>query len=169
MTERQIVLVRHAKAVEPGSVEDHERPLTERGTADAQEIGRGLKERGLKPDFAWCSTAMRTRQTWASAVETLRTGGLVDHDHRIYDAAPGTLVDVLRETPDDVSTVVLIGHAPGVPGVAAALTEGSGAGVDFQAHFRTAGVAVLGTDIAWADLAPGVCDLVDHFVARASK
>lgn len=163
--QRTLILIRHAKAEPHGSRPDHERELAERGVRDAREIGRRLKVDGLRADFVWCSTAARTRETWAAIVEGSGDGALVDHDRRIYDASPRTLLEVLRETDANIGTVVLVGHAPGVPALAAALTEGN-ATTDFADHFVTSGVAVLGVDVEWADLAPGTADLVAAFVGR---
>lgn len=162
---RMLVLIRHAKAEPHGTVADHERALTERGVRDAREIGRWMKDESIKPDFVWCSTAARTRQTWASIVDASGAGPLVDHEQRIYDASARTLVEVLRETPENASTVVLVGHAPGVPAVAAVLTENNSA-VDFADHFVTSGVAVLRISGEWAELTGGVADLKGVFVGR---
>lgn len=163
--DRTLILIRHAKAEPHGSRPDHERDLADRGVRDAREIGRRLRADGVRPDVVWCSTSARTRETWAAIVEGLGNGPLVDHDQRIYDASPRTLLEVLRETADDARTVVLVGHAPGVPMLAAGLTEGNET-TDFVDHFVTSGVAVLAVPVAWADLAPGSADLVSAFVGR---
>ncbi|MBD2758393.1 histidine phosphatase family protein [Yimella sp. cx-573] len=162
---RTLVLVRHAKAEPHGTRPDHERELTERGMRDAAEIGRWLKQESISPDFVWCSTSARTRQTWAAAVETSGAGSIVDHEQRIYEASPRNLLEVLRETPKEAHTVVLVGHAPGVPALAAGLTEGNSA-VDFGDHFVTSGVAVLDVPVRWADLVAGVASVRSIFVGR---
>lgn len=163
--ERTLILIRHAKAEEHGLRPDHERELTERGVRDAREVGRRLKSEGLRADFVWCSTAARTRETWAAIVEGSGDGAIVDHDQRIYDASPRTLAQVLTETEAAARTVVMIGHAPGIPMLAAALTEGSSP-IDFGDHFVTSGVAVLTVPVEWADLAPGAATLSTVFVGR---
>ncbi|GAB3585785.1 SixA phosphatase family protein [Calidifontibacter terrae] len=164
--QRLLVLIRHAKAETPGNKPDHDRVLTDRGLSDAAAVGNWLKEKGLQPDAVWCSTAARTRETWAAIVERSGNGSLVDHDQRIYDAAPGALLDVLRESPERARIVALVGHAPGVPAIAAALTEGSGSQIDFHEHFRTSGVAVLEIPAGWPDLAPGAASVRELFVGR---
>ncbi len=172
MTEprRLLVLIRHAKAEPYGSVPDHERTLTDRGVRDAGAVGSWLKEQGVQPDAVWCSTAARTRETWAAIVEQSRNGSLVDHEQRIYDAGPATLLEVLRESSARARTVAMVGHAPGIPAIAAALTEGNGdfdgEPVDFHDHFRTSGVAVLEIPVEWADLAPGVATIRELYVGR---
>ncbi|GAB3755289.1 histidine phosphatase family protein [Yimella radicis] len=164
-TDRTLILIRHAKAEPHGSTTDHERCLTERGVLDARAVGEWLREKSLSPDFVWCSTSTRTRETWAAIVEASGVGPIVDHEQRIYDASPRTLLEVLRETPENAHCVALVGHAPGVPAIAAALTEANVA-VDFVDHFATSAVAVLRIEGEWADLAPGATELEQVFVGR---
>lgn len=64
MTERSIVLLRHAKAEQPTGASDLDRPLTARGHADAAAAGAWLAHGGYLPDTVICSPAKRTRQTW---------------------------------------------------------------------------------------------------------
>ncbi|MFC7546305.1 SixA phosphatase family protein [Plantactinospora sp. GCM10030261] len=64
MTERRIVLLRHAKAEQPEGVADAERPLATRGHADAAAAGAWLEHSGYRPTEVICSPAKRTRQTW---------------------------------------------------------------------------------------------------------
>jgi phosphohistidine phosphatase len=64
MTERSIVLLRHAKAERPTGAADADRPLTARGHADAAAAGAWLAHGGYLPEVVICSPAKRTRQTW---------------------------------------------------------------------------------------------------------
>ena len=64
MSERTLVILRHAKAERPAELADADRPLTQRGHADAAAAGAWLAARGYRPDLVLCSPAKRTRQTW---------------------------------------------------------------------------------------------------------
>ena len=64
MTNRCVVLLRHAKAERPARIADFDRPLTARGYADAGAAGAWLAHGGLLPSIVICSPAKRTRQTW---------------------------------------------------------------------------------------------------------
>lgn len=167
---RQLILMRHAKAQDPQGRVDHDRVLNERGRADADAAGRWFREQGLVPDQVLCSTAARTRETWQRVVDAGGVGALVDHEPRIYNAPAGRLLDVLREVNADTSTVVMVGHAPGIPDLAAVLSEGQGetdAQVRLQGAFPTCAIAVLDIQTAWADLAPGSAVLRTVHVPRA--
>lgn len=162
---RRIVLLRHAKADWP-QVSDHERPLAERGRKDAVVAGRKLADTGITFDLALCSTATRTRETWKLAVHELAHRPRTVYEERVYDASPGELIAVLNETPEDVRNVILIGHNPGVHGLAEIL---SGTAEDDARErmnrrgFPAAGFVVLSYDGPWKALEPGVATLADYW------
>ncbi|MFN3853963.1 MAG: SixA phosphatase family protein [Phreatobacter sp.] len=153
---RRLILLRHTKSDWPTGLRDIDRPLAARGRRAAPLMGRVLVERGLIPDRVLVSTARRTGETWALA----RAGhpelpeGI--GEPRIYEAPAFLLANVIRETPDTVRTLLLVGHNPGMEDLASQLV-GSG---DEQARARlarkypTGGLAVIGLDLAsWRDLA----------------
>jgi phosphohistidine phosphatase len=162
---RRIVLFRHAKADWP-QVSDHERPLAERGRMDAAAAGRRLAGTGLPFDLALCSTATRTRETWKLAVQEFPQRPKTVYEERIYEASPGELIAVLNETPDDARNVLLVGHNPGVQGLADVLagsTEGDARERMSRRGFPAAAFAVLSFTGSWKDLEPGVATLLDYW------
>jgi phosphohistidine phosphatase len=162
---RRIVLFRHAKADWP-QVTDHERPLADRGRMDAAVAGRKLADTGIPFDLALCSTAVRTRETWKLAVQELPHRPKTVYEERVYEASPGELIAVLNETPDDAQTVVLIGHNPGVQGLAdvlAGAAEGDARERMTRRGFPAAAFAVLTFTGSWKTLEPGVGTLVDYW------
>ncbi len=169
---RQLILVRHAKAADPGAAtRDHDRPLTERGHADAEALGHWFKEQALRADLVLCSTAVRTRETWADVVASSGLGALVANDQRVYNASVERLIELVREEGGPSRSVVVVGHAPGMPGLAATLTEGVTSepdGPTLDAGFPTCTVAVLQVDTKWKDLAAGTGRLTAVHTARAS-
>lgn len=162
---RRIVLFRHAKADWP-QVADHERPLAERGRKDAPVAGRRLADSGIDFDLALCSTSTRTRETWKLAVHELPHRPKTVYEERIYDASPGELIAVLNETPDDTRSIVLIGHNPGIQGLAEVLTGQADASARdrmTRRGFPTAAFAVLTFDGPWKALEPGSAALDDYW------
>ncbi|MFJ4683628.1 SixA phosphatase family protein [Streptomyces sp. NPDC088789] len=162
---RRIVLFRHAKADWP-QVNDHERPLAERGRLDAAEAGRRLADTGVSIDLALCSTATRTRETWKLAVHEFPHRPKTVYEERIYEAAPGELIALLNETPEDIRNVLLIGHNPGVQG----LTEILAGSAEEEPRerlssrgFPAAAFAVLTCDGPWKNVEPGTATLVDYW------
>ncbi|MEV5318978.1 histidine phosphatase family protein [Streptomyces sp. NPDC052687] len=162
---RRIVLFRHAKADWP-QVNDHERPLAERGRKDAAEAGRRLADTGIPFDLALCSTATRTRETWKLAVHEFSHRPKTVYEERIYEASPGELIALLNETPDDAQNVLLIGHNPGVHGLAEVLAASSEAEARQRMSrrgFPAAAFAVLSFPGPWKTLEPGVATLLDYW------
>lgn len=164
------MLVRHAKAQQDGYDADHERELTPRGHRDARAAGTWLSEQGIGVDEVLCSTAARTQQTCEDMWSAGCSEADVHHEHRIYNASPERLLDVIREADSDANVVMVVGHAPGIPALASMLAEGEGSD---RAHelmsqgFPTAGLAVLRFSGHWSDLAAGVARLDRFHVARA--
>ncbi|AYG83718.1 2,3-bisphosphoglycerate-dependent phosphoglycerate mutase [Streptomyces hundungensis] len=168
-TPRRIVLLRHAKADWP-QVSDHERPLAERGRADAPVAGRRLAETGIAPDLALCSSAVRTRETWKLAVQELAHRPRTVYEDRMYEASLGELIALVNETPDDVEDLLLIGHNPGMHAMADALSgdaDGDLLARMNRSGFPTSAIAVLTFDGPWKSVEHGVARLVDFWAPHA--
>lgn len=166
---RSIVLVRHAKADWP-DMADHERPLADRGRKDAAAVGEWLAAQGFSPGLALCSTATRTRETWKLAAPKLAHRPKTVYEERLYEASPGEIIAVLNEVPDDVRDVLLVGHNPGVQGVAETLAgSGEGDALERMAKngFSTATLAVLRFDGTWKSVEPGAGILTEYWSAHA--
>lgn len=154
----QLVLLRHAKAEHPGSLDDQLRPLALTGRKQATEVGTGLRAAGLVPDLALVSSALRTRQTWdlvrAGLEVPAETARLSDD---VYAAGIRQLLGLLRGLDESAGTVLVVGHEPTVSQTAAAL---AGPGSDDAALARvrvgvaTASYSVLEVPSAWAALEP---------------
>lgn len=158
--DRTLLLLRHAKAEQHHSP-DHERVLADRGRRDAAAVGQWIREQGFALDLVLCSSAVRTRQTWRYA--ELEAGD-VWYDRRIYNADTDTLLDVLHEVPESAATVLLIGHAPGVPWLAAGLA--SSGGEDLPDKYATSGLAVLRHTHRWSGLGSNDAVLADFVTPR---
>ncbi|WP_432868891.1 SixA phosphatase family protein [Microbispora rosea] len=147
MSARTLVVVRHAKAGQAPGLPDSERPLTPGGERDAREAGEEIRRLapGLVPGLVLCSPSVRTRRT----AELLDLDAPVEIERDIYEAYPDDLLGVLRHTDDEITSVVLVGHNPGVHELVAALTDARLDG------FPPGAFAVIELDAPWEDLAPG--------------
>ncbi|MEV7725402.1 histidine phosphatase family protein [Streptomyces sp. NPDC087917] len=154
---RRLVLVRHAKAVPKGRIEDFERPLSERGRENAPRAGRWLAGSGYTADLALCSPSRRTRQTWELMVPALGDPPPTVYDEQLYDAPPHRLVDVLSTRAGALGSALLVGHNSGIHELATSLC-GSGPPELLQRlreGFPTSGVVVVDLADGWDALAPG--------------
>ncbi|MDX6416460.1 MAG: phosphohistidine phosphatase [Trebonia sp.] len=164
---RKLVLLRHAKSDWP-DVADHDRPLAKRGRRDAPAVGRWLGESGYVPDAVVCSTAKRARETWELAAEGLAAAApgrsrvpVVRYEPRVYEATVLGLLMLVREFDAAWHTAAVIGHNPGLAGLAAGLASPDD--TPPQA-FPTAAVAVLGLPGPWAGATPGEARLLAFIV-----
>lgn len=158
---RTLVLLRHAKADWPTGP-DHERPLAERGRLDAHAAGRRLADDGVTPDLVLCSTAARTRETWKLAAHELPHRPRTVYEERLYEAGLGDLLALIGETGDDIASLLVVAHNPGMHALAEALTGSADkeplARIK-QAGFPTAAFAVLTFTGSWKSVEHGVARL----------
>ncbi|RNL73717.1 histidine phosphatase family protein [Streptomyces sp. I6] len=169
-TLRRLVVLRHAKSARPPGVADAERPLAERGLRDAPAAGRWLRDADCVPDLVVCSTAVRARETWDLAARELPTGPVARHDPRLYGASATDLLAVVRETPDEVATLLLVGHNPALEEFVLLLaSEGLGDTLQrVEEKFPTSAIAVLTQQTSWPEAAPGGSLLTDVAVPRGA-
>ena len=154
MTTRRLVLVRHAKSKADGGI-DTERPLAKRGETDAPGIGRWLAQHGLVPDRVVVSPARRARQTWELAAAELGATPQPVLDQRVYGNTVDDLLEVVRETPAGVDTLVLVGHNPSIEALAGVLDDGAGdtaARRELEQGYPTSGIAVFAVSKSWPDV-----------------
>ena len=112
---KTLYIVRHAKAGDHSVSHDFERVLTEGGKSDAAEMGKQLAMRNVKPDLVLASPAARTMGTAiVIAQEIQRPTPNIADDRRIYNAEADKLLKVIREQSDDVTSLMLVGHNPGI-------------------------------------------------------
>ncbi|GLK81144.1 SixA phosphatase family protein [Methylopila turkensis] len=163
---RRLILFRHAKSDWSSSVDDHDRGLAPRGRRAAGPMGAWLAGRGFRPDLVVCSTALRAARTWNLARAAFTPAPATELTDEIYEAGDRALLEVVRRTPQEVQTLMLVGHNPGL----ADLTERLAGSGDSEARralsvkFPTAAIAVLDVPFdAWEAVAPGSARL-DRFV-----
>ncbi|MGY1644377.1 SixA phosphatase family protein [Geodermatophilus sp. SYSU D00703] len=160
--QRRLLLVRHAEAA--SATADRDRPLTEHGAQAAAALGSWLRRAGLAPDRVLVSPARRAAQTWEQAAAA-PVWPVVDE--RVYDNTVDALLAAIRETPDDVGTLAVVGHNPSVRELTDALDDGRGsqeARRALQAGFRAGGVVVLDLDVPWSAVAPDAATLARYEV-----
>ncbi|TQJ31570.1 histidine phosphatase family protein [Microbacterium sp. SLBN-146] len=131
MTTR-LVLIRHAKSDWADlTLDDHDRPLNDRGLRDAPRMASALAATGFRPDVILSSTALR-----AATTADFFSGALgvpVEQQERLYGAPAPVLLRAAAET--DARAVVVVAHDPGMSVLAGELSNGE------IAHMPTCAVA----------------------------
>jgi phosphohistidine phosphatase len=110
---RELWLLRHAKAKRDDSIEDFDRGLKKRGKLAAFRLGEWLQQQGLIPDWVLSSPARRTLSTATRVIDSMDANNLlINQDQRLYAEGLESLKAVLSECPAEVQRVLLVGHNP---------------------------------------------------------
>jgi len=121
---KTLLVLRHAKSSwNDPQLDDHERPLNERGRRDGPRMGKLVREYGLIPDIVISSDAVRAQLTAEAVAATARYAGEILLDPRLYLASPADIVSLLRTVRENAETVMIIGHNPGLEELVEQLTD----------------------------------------------
>jgi phosphohistidine phosphatase len=148
-------LLRHAKSSwKDSSLADVDRPLNSRGRRAVDSLRQYFGRIELDVDLVLVSPAQRTRETWAGIAPAFLDDPRVRFEPAIYGAAADDLLSMLRGVDGAASSVLLIGHNPGVEELAGVLAgRGEDAALaDLRHGYPTGGFATLTFDVGWREL-----------------
>jgi phosphohistidine phosphatase len=161
-----LYVLRHAKSSwDDPALADAERPLAPRGRKAARRLGRHLSDEGIRPALVLCSPAVRARETLArigpalAEVETLVEPGL-------YGASASDLIERLRAVPDDVPSVLVIGHNPALQTLVVRLARPGQLRDRAAVKLPTGALATLELDGGWNALTDGCAELAKLLLPR---
>jgi len=173
---RVLILMRHAEAAHPGGYRDHDRPLSTHGSRDAVAAGQWIRARVSPVNAVLCSTATRTRQT----LEATGIRAPVEYVDDLYGGGIEDIIEVISRAPADARTLLVIGHAPGIPATAYELattaqlsstyavagsesgsTDDENPAIQRLRHFSACAFAVLSSDGGWTEIADRGASLTD--------
>jgi phosphohistidine phosphatase len=151
-----LTLLRHAKAAQAvAGQEDFDRPLTERGRADAAWAGQIIAP--FKPDLALVSASKRTGETWEIAGQAMAKAPDLALERGLYLCSPAQLLRRIQAVPATVRSVVAVGHNPCMEEFALWLAaEETGPEAQMMREkFPTAAIAIFDLrDGGWSRLGP---------------
>jgi phosphohistidine phosphatase len=144
---KTLLILRHAKSSwDDASLDDHERPLNKRGLRTAPLMGQLIADERIVPDCILSSTAKRARETAFLVGKNCGFLPSIEIDPQLYPSSAAGCIDVLTNLPDDVSTLLLVAHNPGLERLVEVLTG------TFE-RLPTAALVQLSLEIDdWADL-----------------
>ncbi len=164
----QLLLLRHAKSSwDDANKPDRDRPLNQRGRTSAALMRHTMLDLGLSPDLVLVSSAKRTLET-LEALEPWTDTPLIEPMDALYLATAGQLMDALRDVPETVRSVLLIGHNPGLHDLALTLCNDPNppAARQMTAGFPTAALAEFTIGAPWSRIMPGGGRLVRFLTPR---
>ncbi|RDC62626.1 SixA phosphatase family protein [Adhaeribacter pallidiroseus] len=139
-----LFICRHAQAQNPTfNQPDFERQLTPQGIKEAERAGDWLQQLAVKPNLVVCSKAQRTRSTASIIATTLAYNqNKIVADVSLYNASEAQILNFIAQVNQEITTLVLVGHNPGVSGVVSTLSG------TFQGNVPTGSVHHLSFECA---------------------
>jgi phosphohistidine phosphatase len=120
---KELLLVRHAKSSwDDPYLDDHDRPLNDRGLRNAPEMGKRLQGWGIYPDAWISSTALRAITT--AEILTGQVGfprEKIQRTKDLYHASASELQGFIAGLDDAFVSAILFGHNPGMTSLVANL------------------------------------------------
>ena len=95
------------------------------------------------PELVLCSPAERARETLELVRPALAATATVRLEPELYGASADSTLEHLRTVPEEVASVMLIGHNPGLHDLALVLASAGSVLERLQAKFPTAALATL--------------------------
>ena len=158
---KTLTLLRHAKSGWDDSVaRDFDRPLNPRGRRAAATMGRHLRALDMAFDRVIASPAVRVQETLDDVGQGF--GRMApEWDRRLYLASAASLLDVIRECPADIGSLLLVGHNPGLEDLVLLLVADDGAALrdEVEAKYPTGTLAELTLPDGWSAAARGTATL----------
>jgi phosphohistidine phosphatase len=160
---KTLTLLRHAKSTWDDPVaRDFDRPLNRRGRLAARTVGKEMRAQGLLSDRIIASPAVRVRETLEEVATGYGQPLQPAFEQRVYLASPETLLDIVREADENARNLLIVGHNPGLEGLALMLTSGEGELRQAVAEkYPTATLAEISLPVErWSDVAKGIGSLI---------
>ncbi|MGM0580147.1 MAG: SixA phosphatase family protein [Bacteroidota bacterium] len=152
---KRIILLRHAKSSwDFPHLHDYDRPLNDRGKRDVPKMAQWLSLQAINADWIISSGAERAKNT-AIAFQAVLNIPMEIND-QLYHASRSKLLNLIKQTNNDINCLILVSHNPGLNDLADYLLSG------FPENIPTTGIVSLKLDIEkWSEASPKNASL--HF------
>ncbi|MDP3683633.1 MAG: histidine phosphatase family protein, partial [Ignavibacteria bacterium] len=133
-----------------GVVKDFDRPLNNRGNHSADVMSKFVSEKEIKVEKIVSSPAKRAITTAKIFAKVMKINeSEIQLEEKIYEASLKTLLEVVHELDDSVSSAMLFGHNPGLT----SLANHFGATID---NLPTCGIVAFEFDVEhWDEVKKG--------------
>lgn len=151
---KTLFVLRHAKSSwEDTNSADFDRPLNKRGLENAPLVGEMIRKNKYEIDLIISSPAKRAEQTAILVKEAAQIEAAVQFDERIYEASSHRLLHIASEVNDQIKSLMIVGHNPGLESLLKILTGET-------ESMPTAALAVIDLKIdSWSEIHIDCCNL----------
>lgn len=149
---KKLFIVRHAKSSwDFPELSDFDRPLNKRGKKNAPEMGQRLAARKVKPDSMVTSPAKRAAATARRIAEQISFPlKSIVKEPELYHGSFYAMKKVIQNTKNDVDTLMIFGHNPGLTDLTNQLS-----GSDIY-NIPTCGIAEIDFEVtSWHEIEKG--------------
>ena len=175
---KTLFIMRHAQAM-PSAASDKERTLTPKGKEDARALGHYMKKQNHAIDLIYCSSALRTRQSWEQISGVLYKTKPEDNEQSaghtfqyeeqdgLYNADSEKILRHIQNAPASCQGLMIVAHNPGIHQLCFTLARNAGERFlgRLSSKFEPGTLAVFSCDLDdWSDITENnvkITDLVD--------
>ena len=148
---KTLYLVRHAKSSWKHDVDDHKRPLKNRGERDGRLVSKQVKDEIKPPQKIISSDATRALSTAIFFKKALKVEDAnFETNHDLYDFSGQNVMRIIKSLDDSLERVMIVGHNHAFTSVANML------GNKYIENVPTCGFVMLDFDEkSWSDITTG--------------
>lgn len=157
MSEKQkqiktIFLLRHAKAeAHDLKKNDHDRRLIDKGVKHAEKMAKLVESFRFKPQAIFTSSAARAEETAAIFGDILVLKEKLFVNDVLYSASQQVYLQTIQRLPEELDSVMLVGHNPVLEDLLVSLTSRS----PFHCKIPTCGLAIVHFHATlWSEIRP---------------
>jgi phosphohistidine phosphatase len=108
-----LLILRHAKSSwKDKKVDDHDRPLNNRGRREAIKMGEHLKKMNVSPDTIITSSALRAIETTKYLCRYSGYNNLVEVNFSLHRGGIDDYINALSTIPNEKQIILIVGHNP---------------------------------------------------------
>ena len=151
---KNLFLLRHAKSSwDNEALGDFDRPLSKRGISNAIQLSEYIQKNSISFDLVLSSPSERTQSTLDLALSSLDPIPKTSLKESIYHASVSILLQLIKELDDEINSLLIIGHNPGLHILTETLTNES------MVKFPTCAFAKITNFNHWKDIDAGILTL----------
>ena len=111
---KKLIIIRHSKSSwKDFSLADFHRPLNKRGKRDGPIMANFLSKKINKICFLHSSSSVRTFETSKFFIDRIKFDK-IKYDDSLYHSSSFSIFSMIKNYPDNYSSVVIIAHNPGL-------------------------------------------------------
>lgn len=159
---KKLIIIRHAKSSwKDLKLNDFDRPLNKRGKENLKTMSKFFSEKYSLPDLILSSPAERAKATAIGFAEKLKyeKDKIIFLDD-LYMADEEEIAEILSKQNDDVNSIALFGHNPGLTDFVNLFSD------SFIDNIPTCGIVLLKMNNSWKEIEHKIFSMVEFIYPK---